>query len=107
MEDFATLKLHTEEIFTKYMDTEFVAELHEKHMPEQRRHVEAGKKDKGKEKLTSEPHVKAGDMIFENAVLFMRNVLLTHKFMDAVKCGDSRHIIIVLKQWALAYCGHG
>jgi len=35
------------------------------------------------------PHVKAGDMVFENAQLLLRDQLVSREFADAVKCGDS------------------
>jgi len=48
-----------------------------------------------------------GDMIFKNAVLFLRDALISRKFTDSVKCGDSGHIVLVLKIWALSFCGSG
>jgi hypothetical protein len=48
-----------------------------------------------------------GDMVFENAVLFLRDALLTRLFADAVKAGDSGLVIIVLKMWTFAYRGSG
>lgn len=48
-----------------------------------------------------------GDMVFENAVLFLRDALLTRLFADAVKAGDSGLIILVLKMWTFAYRGSG
>ena len=50
---------------------------------------------------------KAGDMIFENAVLFMRDALISHEFTDAIKASDSRHVVLVLKAWALSFHGNG
>lgn len=48
-----------------------------------------------------------GDMVFENAVLFLRDALLTRLFADAVKAGDSGLVILVLKLWTFAYRGSG
>ncbi|KIM79999.1 hypothetical protein PILCRDRAFT_9888 [Piloderma croceum F 1598] len=52
-------------------------------------------------------HVKASDMVFENAQLLLRDQLVSRKFADAVECGDSGRIVLVLKIWACSFCGHG
>lgn len=43
------------------------------------------------------------DMVFENAILFLRDALLSREFSDAVKCGDSGQVVLVLKVWALSF----
>src|ERR1700692_4674426 len=53
------------------------------------------------------PHIKAGDMVFENTQLLLRDQLISREFADTVKCGDSRHMVVVLKIWACSFCGHG
>ncbi|EDR07713.1 uncharacterized protein LACBIDRAFT_327646 [Laccaria bicolor S238N-H82] len=53
------------------------------------------------------PHIPKGDMVFENASLFMCDALLTRLFSDAIKSGDSGLIILVLKLWSFAYWGSG
>ena len=53
------------------------------------------------------PHVKAGNMVFENAQLLLRDQLISREFADAVKCGDSGRIVMVLKIWACSFRGHG
>ncbi|ESK81501.1 hypothetical protein Moror_2183 [Moniliophthora roreri MCA 2997] len=50
---------------------------------------------------------KAGDMVLENVILFMCDSLLSHEFSDAIKVGDSGHILLVLKIWALSFHGNG
>lgn len=49
----------------------------------------------------------AGDMIFENAVLFLRDGLLLREFSDAIKTGDSGRVLLVLRLWAFSYRGSG
>ncbi|KAJ3541714.1 hypothetical protein NM688_g6046 [Phlebia brevispora] len=49
----------------------------------------------------------AGDMVFENAVLFLRDALVLREFCDAIKAGDSGRVILALKQIALMYRGMG
>lgn len=49
----------------------------------------------------------AGDTVFENAVLFLRDALLVREFTDAIKCGDSGRVILCLKTFALSYRGCG
>jgi len=46
-------------------------------------------------------------MVFENAVMFMRDALMSREFTDAVKAGDSGRVFLVLKAWALAFRGNG
>ncbi|KAJ7826515.1 hypothetical protein B0H13DRAFT_2241113 [Mycena leptocephala] len=48
-----------------------------------------------------------GDMVFENAVLFVRDALLTREFADAIKAGDSGRIVLILKLFAFTYRGNG
>ncbi|KAG6854111.1 hypothetical protein C0991_010275 [Blastosporella zonata] len=43
-------------------------------------------------------HIPIGDMVFENACLFLRDALLSRLFADAVKAGDSSLVILVLKK---------
>lgn len=49
----------------------------------------------------------AGDVVFENAVLFMRDVLLVREFTDAIKAGDSGRVLLCLKIFAMSYRGCG
>jgi len=48
-----------------------------------------------------------GDAVFENAVLFMRDALISREFNDAIKTGDSGRVVLVLKVWALGFRGNG
>ena len=48
-----------------------------------------------------------GDMVLENAILFMCDALISREFTDAVKVGDSGRIVLVLKSWALSFQGNG
>ena len=47
------------------------------------------------------------DMVFKNAVLFLRDALISREFSDAVKAGDSGRVVLVLKVWALSFRGNG
>ncbi|KAF6743049.1 hypothetical protein DFP72DRAFT_859600 [Ephemerocybe angulata] len=49
----------------------------------------------------------SGDMVFENAILFMRDALLSREFTDSIKAGDSGRVVLVLKMWALSFRGNG
>lgn len=51
--------------------------------------------------------VPVSDMIFENAVLFMRDALVMREFTDAIKAGHSERIVLVLKLYALMLRGGG
>ncbi|KAK7036588.1 hypothetical protein VNI00_011521 [Paramarasmius palmivorus] len=81
-------------VYDRYTDTEKVSELRW----ERKCAVDAGKNPKEEKK---------GDMVFENAVLFLRDALITREFADAVKCGDSGRVVLVLKIWALSFRGNG
>ncbi|KLO05063.1 hypothetical protein SCHPADRAFT_947209 [Schizopora paradoxa] len=50
---------------------------------------------------------EGGDMIFENAALFMRDALILREFADAIKCGDAGRVLTVIKLWAHAFRGGG
>ncbi|EJF62570.1 hypothetical protein DICSQDRAFT_57887 [Dichomitus squalens LYAD-421 SS1] len=53
------------------------------------------------------PPLTTGDMVFENACLFLRDALILREFTDAIKGGYSGRIIRVLKILALMYRGLG
>ncbi|KAK0437645.1 hypothetical protein EV421DRAFT_1973700 [Armillaria borealis] len=52
-------------------------------------------------------HPLPGDEIFENAVLFIRDRLITRELADAVKAGDSGRVLLVLKLFAFSFQGNG
>lgn len=58
-------------------------------------------------KPTSLPHIPIGDMVFENASYALRDLLISREFADAVKSGDSGRIVLILKQLACSFRGHG
>lgn len=51
--------------------------------------------------------LSSGDAVFENACLFLRDALISREFNDAIKCGDSGRVVLVLKTWALSFRGNG
>lgn len=75
-----------EKIYNKYADASIVTELRNK------------RDFSGKE---------LGDMVFENAILFLRDALISREFTDAVRVGDSGRVILILKIWALSFRGNG
>ncbi|KAF8064912.1 hypothetical protein FPV67DRAFT_1608385 [Lyophyllum atratum] len=85
-EDFQSDAL---QIYERFASTSVVDEL---------RHQRANCKSKP---------LDAGDMVFENAVLFMRDALISREFADAIKAGDSGRVLLVLKTWALSFRGSG
>jgi hypothetical protein len=84
-----------------YANADRVQELHESRVSEERKQSNASSSSE------SRRHIPQGDMVFENACLFLCDALLTRMFSDVVKAGDSGLVIIVLKLWALAYRGNG
>lgn len=113
---WSAIRAHAEQIFKSFANADRVQELRESRVAEERRREVEEKeraKGKGKEKerdpetAASSSHIAKGDMVFENACLFMRDALLTRLFSDAVKAGDSGLVVAVLKLWALGYRGSG
>ncbi|KAH9896145.1 uncharacterized protein BXZ73DRAFT_111846 [Epithele typhae] len=51
--------------------------------------------------------LKHGDLLYENACLFLRDALIAREFTDAIKGGYSGRIVRVLKHLALAFRGCG
>ena len=49
----------------------------------------------------------AGDMVFENAILMLRDGLIAREFMDAIKRGASHRISLCLKVLSIFYRGSG
>ncbi|KAJ7591842.1 hypothetical protein C8J56DRAFT_780827 [Mycena floridula] len=89
IKSFGQLEQHATQIYTEFADSKKVDELRW-----QRRQSNAV------------PPI-AGDMVFENAILFLRDALITREFADAVKAGDSGRMLLVLKIWALGFRGNG
>jgi hypothetical protein len=85
---------HAEMIYDKFTDTALMDELRWD------RDESGAVDDKG------DP-VPQGDMVFENAILFLRDVLISREFSDAIKAGDSGRVLLVLKAWALSFRGNG
>ncbi|KAJ7716911.1 hypothetical protein DFH07DRAFT_973770 [Mycena maculata] len=83
-------------------------ELRELRVPdERRRDAELAAKAKGQKKSKEHPpHIKKGDMVLENAILFVRDTLLTREFADAIKAGDSGRVVLILKLFAFTYQGN-
>ncbi|RXW23327.1 hypothetical protein EST38_g2525 [Candolleomyces aberdarensis] len=48
-----------------------------------------------------------GDMVFENAILFMRDAIVSKEFADAIKTNDPGRIVLVLKHFSLSFRGNG
>ncbi|KAK7007004.1 hypothetical protein R3P38DRAFT_3599287 [Favolaschia claudopus] len=113
IDSWDTLVKHAENIYETYTDVDRVQELRERRIPEERaREIAAKAAAKGKKKPAESakehpPHIRKGDMVFENAVLFFRDALLTREFADAIKSGDSGRIVIILRLWAFSYRGNG
>ncbi|KAJ7101667.1 hypothetical protein C8R44DRAFT_747125 [Mycena epipterygia] len=74
---------------------------------ERKQEAEAKAANNSKKPDGTLPHVKKGDMVFENAILFFRDALLTREFTDAVKAGDSGRVVLILRMWVFSYRGSG
>lgn len=112
VKSWKTLYKHTEIIFDRYANADDVQASRDRRAPQERRReaqIQAAKKAAKKAGTTPEaiPHVKIGDMVYENARLCLRDLLLTREFADAVKVLDSGRMIIILKLWACTFRTNG
>ncbi|KAJ7328981.1 hypothetical protein DFH08DRAFT_815726 [Mycena albidolilacea] len=86
---------HAQMIYKTYTDVDRVQELREQRIPREREQDAAAKTAKKGQPMPSDPaksnlpHIKKGDMVFENTILFLHDTLLTSEFADAIKIGDS------------------
>lgn len=94
------LKGHSREIVMQFANPAKADELRIARELELSSDVSAG--------LDSELHpLTSGDMVFENAIYFLRDALCLREFTDAIKGGDSGRMLTILKVYALAYRGAG
>jgi hypothetical protein len=84
---------HANQIYESYASASKVHELRQK----RKEHLSQS----GSRKPTE------GDMVFENAALFLRDALISREFTDAIKAGDSGRVVLVLKIWAMSFRGNG
>ncbi|KAJ7727279.1 hypothetical protein DFH07DRAFT_757734 [Mycena maculata] len=100
---------HAEQIYDEFANADRVQELRELRLPDEHcRDAELAAKAKGQKKSKEHlPHIKKGDMVFENTILFVRDALLTREFADTIKAGDSGRVILILKLFAFTYRGNG
>ncbi|KAJ3574266.1 hypothetical protein NP233_g1885 [Leucocoprinus birnbaumii] len=91
-----TLVSHAEAIVEKYINPGTVTDLQYHRQQAEQNASESGS-----------PPMKEGDMVYEAALCFMRDALLSREFTDSVKAGDSGRILLCLKMWALSYRGSG
>jgi hypothetical protein len=84
---FDSLWKHADQIRTMYADGDKVDELRE-------------------DRILTEGGEKKGDMVFENAILFLRDALISRMFAYAVKRGESGLIVLILQAWALSFRGN-
>lgn len=105
---WSTIEQDAVKIYHKFTHADVVDNLRSKRAAESKDGKEKATKGKGKAKPqdVAQP-VTEGDMVFENAILFLRDALISREFTDAVKAGDSGRVLLVLKVWALSFRGSG
>lgn len=86
VDDFQILKQHAAEIMSRFASSRVVGRMR---------------------RARAEGRPEEGDVHFENGALFIRDALVSREFTNAVKCGDSGRVVLVLKTLALAYRGNG
>jgi len=102
---YEELQDHAAQIVDRFANPTVVSKLRNARLQESLKYQHTAGQDTGEG--TSSTLLAEGDMVFENAVLFMRDALVLCEFMDAIKDGDSGRIIIILKTLALSYRGSG
>lgn len=114
IQSWSQLRNHARLIYYQYANADRVQQIREGCIPEERQRDaalnaanKAAKKSGKSPSKEPIPHIKKGDMVFENAVLFLRDALISRELTDGIKCGDSGRIITVIKVWALAFRGNG
>ncbi|KAI0734884.1 hypothetical protein C8Q72DRAFT_986213 [Fomitopsis betulina] len=117
--DFNQLKTHVAEIVMCYVDGKTVDHLRIARATELRERETRGESSaqasevsrdasSGSTEASEVPHdLTQGDMVFENAVLLLRDGLILRLLTDCIKCGDSGCVLLVLKVLALYYRGCG
>lgn len=105
--DYETLRTHAGKIVDEYASTRAVEELREAREERFEEWSESLDGEADGSDFKSSAWCTAGDMVFENAVLFMRDALVLRKFNDAIKSGDSGRLVLILKILALSYRGCG
>ncbi|KAI0363846.1 hypothetical protein BV20DRAFT_957447 [Pilatotrama ljubarskyi] len=105
---FTQLKAHAAEILKKFGSPAEVAKLR------RHRHAELARPSPNdctplppQDAAASSASSREGDMVYENACLFLRDALVLREFTDAIKGGYSGRIVRVLKILALMYRGSG
>ncbi|KAJ7191551.1 hypothetical protein GGX14DRAFT_600299 [Mycena pura] len=100
---WTTVVDHAKKIYGTYADADRVQELREQRIPDEIKRDAAAKTSKGAKPPGPLPHVKKGDMVFENAILFLRDALLT----PYTRAGDSGRVVLILRLWVFSYRGSG
>ncbi|THU92295.1 hypothetical protein K435DRAFT_820517 [Dendrothele bispora CBS 962.96] len=85
--DFEKLRMYAQEIYETFASSSKVSQL------------------RWEQAEPAKP--RKGDMVYEGALLFMRDALISREFSDAIKAGDSGCVLLVLKVWALSFRGNG
>ncbi|KAF8056881.1 hypothetical protein FPV67DRAFT_1430943 [Lyophyllum atratum] len=99
------LELYAQDILDKFANPNVVADLRWRRTQAEKLYASQENSNTASQPSSTMP--RDGDMVFENAVLFLRDALLSREFTDAVKAGDSGRVVLVLKTWALSFRGSG
>lgn len=101
---FEELQAHAAQVVRDFADPAIADNLRQ----DREVHTESNSADKdGSQSGSGALKSPAGDMVFENAVLFMRDALLLREFAGAVGAGGSGCIVTAIKLLALAYRDSG
>lgn len=99
---YEDLYLDAGKILDQYADPKVITKLWE-----DREDVTAAQVHSLEQGGNDNPKITVGDMVFENAVLFMHDTLILREFTDAIKAGSSGRMVLVLKLYALMLRGGG
>ncbi|KAH9912438.1 uncharacterized protein B0H18DRAFT_1054099 [Fomitopsis serialis] len=109
---WSRLKDDVAEIVRRFTTSRTVGSLRTSRAAELRAQPDKTTAEVDKDSTTAHPEtgphrLSQGDMVFENAILFMRDALVLRALTDAVKTGVSGRLVLLLKALALIYRGSG
>ncbi|KAJ2968060.1 hypothetical protein NUW54_g13328 [Trametes sanguinea] len=102
---FEDLRVHAAAIVDKFANPTEVATLRTRR--EEMKVGDAPQPSPATQSPRTSPEGCAGDVVYENAILFLRDALVLRHFADAIKNGSSDHLVVVLKLWALGFRAMG
>ncbi|TFK58861.1 hypothetical protein BDN72DRAFT_806316 [Pluteus cervinus] len=109
VKSWSMLYNHVEKLYDQFLNISTVDDLRWKRKEEVRSQESDSDHDSADEGEDGppKPPLTQGDMVYEGAVLFLRDALISREFTEAIKAGDSGRVYLVLKKMCLSFRGSG